>query len=127
MLTYKNKESARQSSESVTARIRKEQARYIPNTSEDLIPNEDQWKKIRIWEDEHSIHMHPVHRIDPPTKYIKNQPYFRYELYGNHLGEEILSATCLTCARKAFRRSLGIVWLYEKLCKKYDATYYAVV
>lgn len=29
--------------------------------------------------------------------------------------------TCMTCARKAFRRSLGIEWLYDMLCEKYDA------
>lgn len=91
---------------------------------EGFAPTPSKWNEIRYWENNHIREHHPKPMPSGTLKYNSNAPEFRYEFeYLSPLDGKRGRVTCLTCARKAFRRSLGIKWLYDRLCKKYDAKY----
>lgn len=89
---------------------------------EGFAPQPSQWIDIRSWEENHEREHHPMPESDNVVKYIPNAPEYRYEfMHLSPLDGKCGCVTCMTCARKAFRRSLGIEWLYDMLCEKYDA------
>ncbi|MBP3196975.1 MAG: hypothetical protein J6N21_08210 [Butyrivibrio sp.] len=100
-----------------------ERLEMVSRVNAGFAPTEEQWDKVRSWENYHSDEMHSMPEIKEKRKYIPGMPEYRYEFVENHLGDKVGTVTCLTCARKAMRRSLGNKWLYESLCKKYDAEY----
>ena len=96
----------------------------MARASEGFTPTKAQWNVIRQWEQNHEMAWHPS--LDPKemTKYNPNAPEYRYEFqYLTPLDGKCGCVTCLTCARKALRRSFGNEWLYYWLCEKYDARY----
>ena len=89
--------------------------------NEGFFPSEVKWKRIRSWEAIHASTWHPMPDTQEMTKYTPNAPEYRYEFKElSPLDGKCGCVTCLTCARKAMRRSLGIEWLYERFCEKYD-------
>lgn len=92
--------------------------------NEGFAPAPSQWNDIRSWEENHERehhHMSAPEDMKEMTKYIPNSPKYRYEFMRlSPLDGKCGCVTCMTCARKALRRSFGIEWLYDMLCEKYD-------
>lgn len=96
----------------------------MANEYEGFVPSNAQWNSICLWQLNHERkwHLRPTQEV--MTKYIPNEPEYRYEFeFLAPLDGKCGYVTCLTCARKAFRRSFGSNWLYDRLCEKYDAKY----
>lgn len=89
---------------------------------EGFAPPPSKWIDIRAWEKNHEREHHPMAEPETMVKYNPNAPVYRYEFeHLSPLDGKCGCVTCLTCARKALRRSFGIEWLYDSLCEKYDA------
>lgn len=109
------------------ARLAQEEAEswakeVLTRANEGFVPTKAQWGVIQLWKQSHEMKWHPEPNPEVMTKYNPNAPEYRYEFYYlSPLDGKCGSVTCLTCARKAFRKSFGNEWLYDRLCEKYDA------
>lgn len=92
--------------------------------SDGFNPSEEQWGKIKKWEERHIKRRHKLKPLpDSPRKYNPNVVSFTYEFGYTHLGT-MGSVICDKCKADAFRKSLGNKELYRKIMKDKNAEYF---